>query len=147
MKRRNPLRKIRTFLEHLESNFHNPEKRTKEALEKTFPPKRMFSDIFSFCQNKHLIQTEYLDKQGPLRFYISLEGMEFLERQKQNDMGKESHKFQKQLVITSLILAMGVSVNAINQSNFSYKEIILPIFSVGTIALTLYVLISFFRRR
>ena len=146
MKRRNPLRKIRIFLEHLESNFYNPNKRTRAALEKAFPPKKFFSDIYTYCINRHLIEVEKSDKKGNYLFQVSLEGMEFLEEQKQKDRNKEAHKFQRQLVITSLILAMGVSFNAVSQTNIPFKSASLVILLIGILALTLYVIINFIKR-
>ena len=146
MKKRNPLKKIRTFLEHLESNFHNPNKRTREALEKAFPQKESFSDIYTYYINKNLIKPIKIDKDGSFILEVSLEGMEFLERQRQNDRDKEAHKFQKQLVITSLILATGVSFNAITQTEIPFKSESLTALLLIILALTLYVLISFIKR-
>lgn len=147
MKRRNLLRKVKNFLEHLESNVNNPEKRRTEILERSFPPKKQLSDIIDFCHENRLIKTDLVPRKGNVQYSITIHGLEFIERQRQKDRDKEAHKFQRLLVITSLILAMGVSFNAISQTEILFKKASLTLLLIGILTLTLYVLISFIKRK
>ena len=151
MKRRDPMRKVLIFLRHLESNFNNPKKRLFSTLEKTFPPKKEFSDIKDFCLHRNIIKLFPVGK-GESRDYditLTLEGYEYLEKLRRNERDKQTHKFQRQLVITSLILAMGVSLNAvvlIDSTNSAFKGLFLTILLGGILGLTLYVIVNFFTR-
>ncbi len=148
-KKRNLLHKVQIFLEHLESNFHNPEKRKESVLQNTFPPKEAFSNIVDFCLERGIIKRLVKGK-GVSREYedqITLDGSEFLEKLRRTEREKQAHKFQRQLVITSLILAMGVSFNAISSTNVSFREISLSALLIGILALTLYVLVDFIKGR
>ena len=146
MKKRSLLEKVRSFLKHLDSNLHNPKKRRTDLLQRSFPPKKALSDIIDFCHENRLIKTDLVPSKGNVQYSVTIHGVEFLDRQKQNDRDREAHKFQRQLVVTSLILAMGVSFNAISQTEIPFKNESLTALLIGILVLTLYVLVNFMRR-
>lgn len=148
MKRRNPLHKIKILLEHLESNIHNEKNRDERILQRSFPPQNVFSDILDFCLHRQLIKRIKKPEleQGNYQIDITPDGLEFLEKLRQGERNIEAHKFQRQLVSTSVIVALGVLFNVINGIDFSHQAFFKVIILLAILAITIIILYDFFKR-
>lgn len=149
MKRRYPIPKLKKFLEHLESNLFNPQKRRREVLDNSFPPREHCKNLIDLCKETGYIKRgEHVANNEKYPIYsITIEGIKFLEEIRRIEREKEQYKLQERLVFTSIIIALSSAFGIVNQFEFDYKsyfQIFMPLLILG---LTIKILYDFIFRR
>lgn len=142
MKKRYPLSKLSLFLEHLESNMFSEDKRLNFNLEKSFPPKIDYDKMNKLCLEAGYIKEEKNKKNTT--YYITSDGLKFLEEIRKIERDRKNLKFQEVLVKTNIVLALGIIsqiVDGLYDVSF-IKKLILWVLLLGVVGLIINIALT-----
>jgi len=150
------MQEVENLLQYLEDNYYDEEKRMEVNLVKKFKSEKDFDKLLDFCffgrgyvrRKVHGKGTRVKNrKERDFELVIEPNGSHFLEERRRTKREIRSHRFQKQLVMTSLILALGVIFSGVNLTEVLYKDQVLIVLLIMIVGLTINVLIDFYNTK